>query len=273
MNFSVALAHPEEAGRSWVNVMPASRSVLERLDREQRGHYQELAGVLAMGQWFADWLVEHEGVPREKVHAVGAGISSSPGDVPPPPRRGRLLFIGVDFERKGGDQVVEAVSLLRQRGRDVTLSVVGPHKWPGPGPVPSGVEFHGYVDGDGLRSLWAATDVLVVPSRFEAYGKVFSEALAAGRPCVGRRSYAMPELVGDGGLLVDPEGDTDQLASVIAAVLDDDALFSRVWRARTEVRENRSWDAVASRIVRVVQQSAPSGYPAAGASPFGSGSP
>jgi glycosyltransferase involved in cell wall biosynthesis len=273
MNFSVALAHMDRGGPTWVNVMRSSRSVLERLDREQRWHYGDLAGVLAMGRWFGDWLVEHVGVPRGKVHVVGAGISPPAEDLPAPRRHGRLLFIGVDFERKGGDQVVEAVRRLRQRGTDVTLSVVGPRKWPMQDPVPSGVEFLGHVGGDRLEALWADADLLVVPSRFEAYGKVFSEALAAGRPCIGRRSYAMPELIGDGGLLVEPDAGADELVSVIPAALDDDALYDRVWRSRTGVRQSRSWDAVASRIVSVVQQTLKSGYSSAGRSPFGSGSP
>src|SRR5438270_412991 len=273
MNFSVALAHLDKGGPSWVNVMPAARPVLERLDREQRGHYAEVAGVLAMGRWFGDWLIEHQGVPREKVHVVGAGISPPAGDLPPPRRHGRVLFVGVDFERKGGDQVVEAVRLLRERGSDVTLAVVGPRKWPGEEPAPSWVDFGGYVGANRMDEVWSDADLLVVPSRFEAYGKVFSEALAAGRPCIGRRSYAMPELIGDGGLLVEPDAGPEDLASAMLAALEDDALYDRVWRSRTDVRHTRSWDAVASRIVSVVQQYLTSGYSPAGRSPFGSGAP
>jgi glycosyltransferase involved in cell wall biosynthesis len=95
-----------------------------------------------------------------------------------------------------------------------------------------------------------------MPSRFEAHGIAFSEALAAGRPCVGRRVFAMPELIGDGGRLVDAHAGVEELAETITGALADDALFERVWQNREGVRRERSWDAVAGRIVAVVGASA-----------------
>jgi glycosyltransferase involved in cell wall biosynthesis len=164
-----------------------------------------------------------------------------------------MLFLGADFYRKGGDQVVAAVALLRHRGRDVTLTVAGPRRWPMPGGPPAWVRFAGYLDPGAVPSLWADHDLLVLPSRFEAYGIVFSEALAAGRPCVGRRAFAMPELIGDCGRLIEEDDGVEELAAAIVAVLEDDAVYERTWQRRLQVREDRSWDAVASRILAIAE--------------------
>jgi glycosyltransferase involved in cell wall biosynthesis len=254
MNFSVAVGHLDTPERPYISTFPTTPQVLQRLADEQRRNYDSLSGLFVFGAWFRDWLVEHQGLPHERVHVVGAGMNHTTARDRPPTRQGRLLFVGGDFLRKGGDQVVAAVDLLRQRGEDVTLTVAGPSRWPLPGSPPSWVRFAGYVSPEHAEDLWLDHDLLVVPSRFEAYGMVFSEALAAGRPCIGRRVFAMPELIGDAGRLIERGDGAEELAGAVLDALSDDTLFERVWRDREDVRRERSWDAVAARIVAVVER-------------------
>ncbi|MBV8297346.1 MAG: glycosyltransferase family 4 protein [Acidimicrobiia bacterium] len=259
MNFDVAAAYFDQPqGRFGVSTIATTHRVLRRLAEQQRRNYDALEGVFVFGSWFRDWLVDRQGLAPERVHVVGAGMHHLPSADRPPARRGRLLFMGGDFERKGGDVVLAAVDLLRHRGHDVTLTVAGPARWPGAGPPPAWVDFAGYVGGARASSLWSDHDLLVVPSRFEAYGMVFSEALAAGRPCVGRRAFAMPELIGDGGRLLSPEGDAGELADTVADALADDALYARVWARRETIRRQRSWDAVAARMTAMLVATASS---------------
>ena len=121
------------------------------------------------------------------------------------PRR-RLLFVGwgtdvSDFYRKGGDLVVAALALLR-RDHDprITLTVVGPETWPLPGSPPDGVRFLGSLPAHEVAPLYDSHDLFVMPSRMEAFGIVFTEAVARGLPCVARDAYAMPEIVTPGTL-------------------------------------------------------------------------
>ncbi len=77
-NFSVVQAHHDllaEHAPALVS-FPAGR--LDELVAEQRAAYASAAGVLSFSQWFADWLVEHDGVPRERVHVVGGGLHDLP---------------------------------------------------------------------------------------------------------------------------------------------------------------------------------------------------
>ncbi|MBV8985852.1 MAG: glycosyltransferase family 4 protein [Acidimicrobiia bacterium] len=258
MNFDVAVAYLDKPEGRFLSVIPTTPEVLRRLAAGQRQNYDDLAGIFVFGAWFRDWLVDRQGLPPSRVHIVGAGVHHVPDDVDAPARRGRLLFLGGDFERKGGDQVVAAAELLRSRGHDVSLTVAGPARWPLSTPPPSWVRFTGYVSAGAAAALWAEHDLLVLPSRFEAYGMVFSEALAAGRPCIGRNVFAMPELIGDGGRLVSPDAGAEEVAVAISDALADDALYDRVWRGRADVRRERSWEAVAARMTRVLVAAAES---------------
>ncbi|HET6316575.1 MAG TPA: glycosyltransferase family 4 protein, partial [Chloroflexota bacterium] len=96
-----------------------------------------------------------------------------------------------------------------------------------------------------------ALDVLVLPSvtilplHREQFGRVLVEAMAAGVPVIGSTSGAIPEVIGDAGLLV-PERDPDALARAIETVLEDSALRQRLVDAgRERVRLRFTWPVVA----------------------------
>jgi glycosyltransferase involved in cell wall biosynthesis len=222
--------------------------------RRRRERHLELfasgAGVLAMSQWNARALVDRGLVPEDRVRVVHAGISATPPVVERGAPGRRLLFVGRDFFRKAGDLVVAAVQQLRAGGDAVTLTVVGPDAWPLPGAVPDGVRFLGRLSSTETGALYVEHDAFVMPSRFEAFGIVFAEALAAGIPCIARDAFAMPEIVSDGvdGILVTSE-DLDELAGAIARVLDDGGFAERAWSGRVAIAERFSWDAVADRVL------------------------
>jgi glycosyltransferase involved in cell wall biosynthesis len=236
--------------------------LLRGRDRQQRV-YAKASGVLAMSGWFARSLVEVSGLPPEKVHVVHPGRSAlaTDGDAPPPPVRSgprrRLLFVGTDFLRKGGDLAVSALALLRgEVDPGITLTVVGPRTWPLPGGVPEGVSFLGPKPRHEVGALFDTHDLFVMPSRKEAFGIVFTEAIAHGLPCVGRNAFAMPEIIEPGltGALVDGE-DPTTLASTIAAVLSDDALYVKCRERAQWVASYFSWERAGAETVSAIRSS------------------
>jgi glycosyltransferase involved in cell wall biosynthesis len=240
-------------------------NVRRRRDRQQ-SIYGEASGVLAMSSWFADRLVA-SGLPRNKIHVVRPGINTLITTQPAAlddrsvdkrslggPRR--LLFVGRDFHSKGGDLVVAAFNEVRRDyDPELRLTIAGPPQWPLRGEVPEGVSFLGPVSRRDVARLMDQSDLFVMPSRFEGFGIVFAEALVAGLPCIGRRAFAMPEVVIDGvsGRLLEDD-DFTSLASLIVECLDDDSLTASVAAGREEARAYWSWDRAAADIMGIVSR-------------------
>lgn len=257
-NFAAVVDHETRTGTSGrSHLLPSSGKLIRARAAEQLERCRSAAGVFATSRWFAGYLTERGGVPPERVHVVPFAMNNPPAVTRDPglPVTGRLLFVGVDFERKGGLETVEAVRILRD-GSDlpVSLTVAGPRRWPLAGRVPDFVDFRGAVAPNELAALYSGHDLFVMPSHFEAFGIVFAEALAAGLPCVGRRAFAMPEIIEDGatGALVESE-DPAELAALIATALGDERIHERVAAASPEIRHRYSWPVVSAEIVGQIE--------------------
>ena len=236
------------------------RDVLVRHSERQRRFFADATRIFAMSRWLADSLVTHSGVTPAQVRVVHAG-RNAPLVERSPNGKGegrRLLFIGRDFHRKGGDLVVDALELLRsQYDPALTLTVAGPASWPGSSPPPSGVNFVGAVSLTEVADLQANHDLFVMPSRFEAFGIAFLEALASGTPCIGRDAYAMPEIIEPGvnGALIGREDGAAEVAEAVVNVLEDDPLRQRCIDNRDEVARATSWDRAAEAVLQDVRAS------------------
>jgi glycosyltransferase involved in cell wall biosynthesis len=111
--------------------------------------------------------------------------------------------------------------------------------------------------GEELRRQYRSADVLVLPSRLEAYGMVVTEALAVGLPVIATAAGGVPEALGrtpDGrpGLLVPPD-DADALRGALATWLGDAGLRERLRRAAHDRRSSlEAWAATARRVAAVL---------------------
>jgi glycosyltransferase involved in cell wall biosynthesis len=238
-----------------------SKKRIAALRDRQRALYEKAEGIIALSDWFGRSLTSLSGVPHEKVHVVYPGSTSigAPSEAASirrweGPRR-RLLFVGRDFARKGGAETVAALAMLR-RDVDPTiqLTIAGPAKWPMDGGVPDGVNFVGNVPPEQVSALYDEHDVFVLPSKFEAFGIVFVEALSRGLPCIARNDFAMPELVHPGvnGALVNSES-PDELATAIAGLLVDDAVFAETQRRSADAAAFYTWRRAAEQTVAAIE--------------------
>lgn len=108
-------------------------------------------------------------------------------------------------------------------------------------PLPDHVHFTGYVSDPDLAELLNASDALVFPSLWEGFGLPAVEAMSCGIPVLAsNRGGSLPEVVGDAGLLFEPE-DTDEIAGCIIGFLRDDGLRARLARNALERSRLFSW--------------------------------
>ena len=106
------------------------------------------------------------------------------------------------------------------------------------------IHFAGAVDDATLASLYAGAAAFAYPSRYEGFGLPLLEAMACGTPVLAARAGAIPEVIGDAGILVDPD-DEAEMAAGIARLIDDTVLASRLREAGRRRTENYTWDRTA----------------------------
>jgi glycosyltransferase involved in cell wall biosynthesis len=113
----------------------------------------------------------------------------------------KLLFIGVDWFRKGGDISIKVAELLNKRGIETELHIVGCTP---PRDVPSFVKLYGFISKrteegqDLLDKLFKESHFLILPSRAECYGLVFAEASSFGLPSLATDVGGIPTAIQNG---------------------------------------------------------------------------
>ncbi len=128
-----------------------------------------------------------------------------------------ILFVGKTFVPKGGPELLEAFARVRRAHPAARLAIVASSA---PAALPPGATFHGLLGKEALARLYATASIFALPTRREAFGLSFVEAMAFGLPAIGSRIEAIPEIIADGetGLLV-PPGDPAALAEAISTLL------------------------------------------------------
>jgi glycosyltransferase involved in cell wall biosynthesis len=118
------------------------------------------------------------------------------------------------------------------------------------------VTFTGYVPDADLVHLYHAATALVLPSRDEGFGLPAVEAMACGTPVVASTAGALPELVGDAGLLV-PGDRVEELAAALGRLLGRPDLSADLRERGLRRAARLSWDRAATELLGVFDELAP----------------
>ncbi len=184
---------------------------------------QQAVGLVTWCQWAKDSLVNDYGMPSEKITVIPPGVdlslwpSRSTQTAHDTTRPVKLLFVGGDFKRKGGDVLVECFQRHFQERCELHL-VTQEQVAPGPNLfVYNGVK----PKSETLTRLFAEADLFVFPTLADCAPVAVTEALAASLPVISTRVGAIPESVQDGktGLLVDA-GNGEHLRQALEWMLD-----------------------------------------------------
>ena len=169
-----------------------------------------------------------------------------------------LLWVGTIEPRKNLPTLLEA--FRRIQPRDVELVLVGPVGWHEQleghiGGVGSKVRQLGFVPAEDLPALYEGARLFCFPSLREGFGLPALEAMAHGTPVLAGRGTAVDDVVGPGGLAIDPL-DIDGWADAIAALLDDDGERQRLGAAATLRSGDFSWERCAEQMAAVYHEAA-----------------
>jgi glycosyltransferase involved in cell wall biosynthesis len=208
-------------------------------------------------------LVSMLGVPSEKVTVVHLATDPvyhplSLEEAKPIANRhelepGYILFVGTLEPRKNVPGLLQAYRLLVDaRATGAPLVLVGGKGWLYDEifervealHLAERVRFlHKVADTD-LPALYSAASVLVMPSFYEGFGLPALEAMACGTPAVVSDRASLPEVVGEAGLLVNPD-DAGDIAQAVTRVLTDDLLRARMREDGLAQAARFSWERTA----------------------------
>lgn len=214
----------------------------------ERAVYREAEIIACFSGNVARSLARDYGVAPSRVRVVGAGANVFPLHAPRCDDGNTILFVGREFQRKGGPILLDAFARLRRRVPTARLLVAGPRRRPRS--LPEGAFFLGPVAFEELPALLSQSTVFAMPTLAEPFGLAFLDAMACGVPCVGTRIEAIPEIIREGetGLLV-PPGDAVLLALALERFLEDPVRARAMGaRGRALVRAGGLWSHVAARL-------------------------
>ncbi|MCG8365968.1 MAG: glycosyltransferase family 4 protein [Pseudanabaenales cyanobacterium] len=189
--------------------------------------FNAAARIVTRSEWARQSVIADYGIAPEKVKVVHPGVDTmklTPPDAlsRDPQQRFNMLFVGGDFERKGGLDVLDV--FLQSFSEQAELHLVT--RAPVPRQHPN-LHIHPAVKAYSPKwlELYRQADVFVMPTHFEGFGWVFIEAMAAGLPVIATRINAIPEMVSHGktGFLIQP-GDRLDLADKIRTLMENPTL-------------------------------------------------
>lgn len=212
-------------------------AVLEMIKLKVNRHvFRAAAGLVTWSEWAAASLRNDYGVTSDKIRVIPPGVDLrlfSPGA-----RKWagptRVLFVGGDFERKGGRDLLDALRLL---DGDLVVDIVTGSPVSAAASVPVRVHNGLRPQSPELVQLFREADIFVLPSRGDCLPQAIAEAMACGVPVVATHVGAIPELVKDGrtGLLVPPSSPRE-LAQALTVLIRS--------RTRRQAMGNAGWDVV-----------------------------
>jgi len=220
---------------------------------------QRLPRIVTVSRNSAADITREFGVAPAAVTVIPVGVDVEVFRPPAAPRvPGRIVSVASsDSPIKGARVLIEAVAKLATE-RDIELVMVGRPKEDGPIArlidqlsIGDRVRFVTGVSDAALATLLGSAEVVVVPSLYEGFSIPAVEAMACATPVVASRAGALPEVIGDCGVLVKP-GDAGALAAAVGDLLDDPITRNRLGRAgRARVSEKYSWAHVAAATAEV----------------------
>lgn len=248
----VSTRHNDDSFRRRLFIRTTNRLLAKRLCR-----------LIAISAWIAKFARQVEKIPAEKILTIYYGLKPPLPEHPEHSIRAEFGFSDQDIvlgitarlvEQKGHGCLIEAFAQAQAETRNLKLLIAGE------GPLQPELEIlvrkknlQGAVCFTGYRpdiaDILAGIDIFVHPSLWEGFGLAILEAMALGKPVIATQASAIPELVGDAGILV-PAQEPLPLAQAITTLARDAALRHRLGQ---KVRER--WEKLFS-VEKMVKETA-----------------
>jgi glycosyltransferase involved in cell wall biosynthesis len=202
--------------------------------------FENAAKIVTRSQWARKSVIKDYNIHPEKVKVIYPGVDITKLTPPinkNPQKPFNILFVGNDFDRKGGNDLLNVFLKLFYKEAELHLVTHAPIK----GDYPN-VYIHNNIKAYTPQwlDLYHQADVFVMPTHFEGFGWVFIEAMAAGLPVIATNINAIPEIVvhGETGFLIE-KGDRNDLACKLRVLMENPALAKEMGMKGREIVEKK----------------------------------
>lgn len=235
-------------------IMPElhTRANLQADDSFVQNVLSRTAGLIAVSENTRQDAARLLNLPLDRIEVIHSGIPEVYfGAKPRPAERPYILYVGTIEPRKNLETLLDAWSAIPSR-RDFNLVIAGASGWASEKimarlhPQPEGVRYLGYVPENELPGLTAGATAFVYPSLYEGFGFPVAQAMAAGVPVITSNTSCLPEIAGDGALLVDPRSPAE-IGSAIERLLGSPELQGQLRAAGIARAQNYRWDICAQK--------------------------
>lgn len=214
--------------------------------------YGASSEIIVLSQYWKQQLEPHTDSDKITIipNAVNPDDYSPEYDVDPP----HIIFISNLIERKGVNELTDALDSLIQKDQNVRVSIAG--KGPFSEEVEAlaaeheSVEYLGYVSEDRKYELLSQGSIYVLPAYAEGLPIAILEAMAGGNAIISTKVGSIPEVITEeNGIVIEPENVDDLRNAIDGMLTSPEEVQSKGKTNRRTVKENYSWDVVMKQIV------------------------
>lgn len=159
-----------------------------------------------------------------------------------------ILFVGSSFPYKNIKTLLKAFIDIKGKIQHSLIIIGRKELSPEPLQEDEKVRYLDYVSNYELPKFYSYADLLVHPSLTEGFGMTILEAMACGAPVISSKGGSLPEVVGDAGILFDPE-DSNKLSELILTVINNEGLRKDMIEKGFNNVKRFSWDSTAEGIL------------------------
>lgn len=249
----------------------AAYNIRQGIELDKRA-FQKAAHCMLASEWNKDSAVNDYAIDVNKISVIpcGANLDTIPAisDLNlNASGQCRLLFLGVEWDRKGGDIALETFRILKQKGMNPQLQIIGcvppPDSYRDDLSGETGITVIPFLDKNNpedfqqLQKIFFQTDFLLLPTRAECAGVVFSESSAYGIPSITTNTGGVSTYVMDGvnGYALPFEAGAEAYAQKIGQLVSDQpAMQNLKLSGRKYYEEKLNWDHWGQQFQQIVER-------------------
>lgn len=276
--FSPDVGYMQFVYREWANYKKANGipmafgdSVLPAIEKM---NVKKARKIMVMSNVLKGEVLKNYRIPEEKIEVVHSGVNCEEfkpenkklygGEMRKKYGIGEndivLFFMGNPFSRKGLEYAIRALPLIN--GKSVKILVAGNDNPAIYQALARKLNVHEKVKWfigltNEINKFFATGDIFLLPTLYEPFGLVITDAMATGLPAVVSRRAGAAELIEDGkeGLLINNPKDTEEIAEKVNYLIDNN-LYRKMGKAARAKAETLTWDRTAEQMLSVMEEAA-----------------